>query len=123
MPRALVLALSGELGAGKTTFTQGFMKGLGVRRRIQSPTFVVFKKFSIPAKKSPFATVIHVDAYRLNNARELRVLGFADELKKPKNIILIEWPERVKGIIPKHHIRISFSHTHKNERILSIREL
>src|SRR3989344_584801 len=69
--RALVISLEGDLGAGKTTFTQGFGEALGVREKIQSPTFVILKIYKIN-KKSNFKNFIHVDAYRIN-AKDFKI--------------------------------------------------
>lgn len=124
-PHALVIALSGELGAGKTTFVQGFMKGLGVRARIQSPTFVLWRAFSIPKKKGMyFMRAIHVDAYRLKSAKELEMLGFRKELSNPRAIIILEWPGKVKRILPKEYIMVDIQHRKRGtDRSIMIQEI
>jgi tRNA threonylcarbamoyladenosine biosynthesis protein TsaE len=119
--RALVFALQGDLGAGKTTFTQGFFKGLGIKRRAVSPTFVIMRRYGIRKKKSPFSNIYHFDAYRLKKAEDLEVLEFDDILSNPKNIILIEWPERVKEVLPKHTVWLKFEYGKKeNERKIDL---
>src|SRR3989344_9675719 len=87
---ALVLALEGELGAGKTTFTQGFAKGLKVENKITSPTFVLFKIYPLRVK-SFFRNMIHVDCYRPKNHKDLVAIGFKEEIRNKENIILVEW--------------------------------
>lgn len=123
--RAILVALSGDLGAGKTTFAQGFMKGLGIRAKIQSPTFVVMKRFAIPsAYKSRFKAVFHIDAYRLKRPSELLNIGFAEMLRDPHAIILLEWPEKVQRCLPRKYILVRLEHrTTRNQRMLTIQEI
>lgn len=141
--RANVVALTGELGAGKTTFVQGFARALGIRRRVISPTFLIFRKYHLPKSVSQRSKVpstrsaswrigtgrskgqmyfFHVDLYRVNNPRELDVLKFKDILHSPFNIVLIEWAEKIKKILPKDTIWINFSYGRKeNERFIAYR--
>ncbi len=109
---ALILALSGDLGSGKTTFIQGFMRGLGVRNKITSPTFVLVKNYKpkAPNYKSVYHRVYHVDCYRIKNAGELLKLGLKDILKNSQNIVLIEWAERIRRTLPKNTIWLKFEH-------------
>ena len=113
----LILALSGELGTGKTTFTQSFAKALGVKKRILSPTFLIIKRF--PLKNSSFKNLYHLDAYRVK-AEDLRKLDVG-EIFEGENIVLIEWADRVKEILPKGTIWIKFEHGEReNERKITI---
>ena len=115
---ALVLALQGELGAGKTTFVQGFLKGLGLKKRAQSPTFIIMRRHKIARGK--FKNIFHIDAYRLKAPKQLASLGFHEILMGSKNVILVEWPERVSKILPKNTAWISFKHTKKeHERTIT----
>ncbi len=102
--RALVISLEGDLGAGKTTFTQGFADGLGIKEKVKSPTFVILKIYKI--KKMDF---IHIDAYRIGT-KDFEVLGWKEFIKNPKNIILVEWGDRIKKILPRTAIHIKFKH-------------
>ncbi len=111
--KAIVIGLIGELGSGKTTFTQGFAKGLGLKENITSPTFVLEKVYKLAEKHRHF---IHIDAYRLKNSKDLINLGFKNLIRDPKNIILIEWADRIKSILPKNCLRIKFKHKDKNKR-------
>lgn len=134
-----VIALEGDLGAGKTTFTQGFARALGIKERIQSPTFVLLKIYSIyssslsrryrrkssrlrsNSKTAKFKHLVHIDCYRLASPRDLAHLGFKNLLKDRDAIILIEWAERIKKLLPRNSIRIKFKHGKKfNERIINI---
>ncbi len=111
----LVLALSGDLGSGKTTFIQGFIRGLGVRNKITSPTFVLVKNYKLKALNYKY--VYHVDCYRIKSAGELLKLGLKEILKNPQNIVLIEWAERIRRVLPKNAIWLKFEHGQKiNER-------
>lgn len=119
---AFTIALSGDLGAGKTTFVQGFLRGLGFKRRAQSPTFVIMRRHSLPRGTRRFKNVFHVDAYRLKRGRDLGMLGFKEVLADPRNIVLIEWPERARGILPRPALRIAFRHGKtERERTIIIR--
>lgn len=116
---ARIVALYGNLGSGKTTFVQGFMRGLGVRARMASPTFIIMRRVSL--RRARFRSAYHVDAYRLRGPRRARSLGLEALIENPLNIILIEWPENIRSLIPKSAIRIRFFHGQKeNERIISV---
>ena len=96
---ALVFGLIGELGAGKTTFIKAFAKGLGIKNKITSPTFVLMKNYK---------NFFHIDCYRIKNAKDILELDFKEIVSDPQNIIMIEWAERVKKILPKDTIWIKF---------------
>ena len=103
---ARVVALSGELGAGKTTFAQGIARALGVEENVTSPTFVIEKIYQLQNKE--FSRLIHIDAYRLNDPHELEVLGWREIIADPTNLIVIEWPEKVADLIPANAMHVSF---------------
>ena len=111
---ATIVALSGDLGAGKTTLTQSISRELGIHENVISPTFVIMKSYKINTGKHE--QLIHIDAYRLNSAKELITLGWQEIISDPKNLVLIEWPERVEEIIPKNAQRILLSHKSEDER-------
>ena len=105
--QALVVALSGELGAGKTAFTKELARVLGVTETITSPTFVIEKIYEIPTH--PFLKhLIHIDAYRLEHEQELEVLKWRTIVKDPQNLIVVEWPERVPKLIPDSATLVTF---------------
>ena len=104
---AVVIALSGNLGAGKTTFVQALGTALAIPDTIQSPTYVLMKVYDISYKQ--FTKLVHIDAYRLNNAAEFAALKPETFLSDPQTIVCIEWPERVEGALPKPDIQIRFS--------------
>ena len=97
---AQVIALSGDLGAGKTAFTKQLASVLGIPEEITSPTFVIMKSYSIPAHTF-LKTLIHIDAYRIESDDEMSVLKFDELLKDPANLICIEWPEKIESVLPQ----------------------
>lgn len=118
---ARVIALTGNLGAGKTTFVQGFAAALGIKERIQSPTFVLMKIYALPRQKK-IKHLVHIDAYRIETPQELEHLGLYELLKDKDAVILIEWGERVKKLLPEDIIWITFEYRKKaNERIIQIK--
>jgi len=112
-----VVALQGDLGAGKTAFAQEVGKILGVAENMHSPTFVIEKIYQIDFKH--FKRLIHIDAYRLEKESELLHLGWEEIIKEPENLVLIEWPENVPGIIPADAKRISFKFIDETTREIS----
>ena len=109
---AFVVGLEGELGGGKTTFLQGFAKGLGIKEKILSPTFVIMKKFN---------DFYHIDCYRIEKPKELLDLGFKKITSNPKNIIVIEWADRIRKIMPKHTLWIKFDFINEKRRRITFR--
>jgi len=114
---AVVIALEGELGAGKTTFVQKFARACGITEPVLSPTFVILKRYTLHDSRY---TLVHIDAYRLENTHELEKLGIHDLIADKNNIIFIEWAERVADILPKEHIKIKFSHVNETTRKISL---
>lgn len=116
--RANVVLLEGELGGGKTTFSQGFLSSLGVTQAVTSPTFVIMNSYDIPSSEYK---VYHLDLYRLNQEWEVLDLGIMDIISNPNNIVLIEWASKTPKLwenIP--HINISFEVINANERNINI---
>lgn len=118
-PGAAVIALKGNLGAGKTTFVQGFLRGLGIRSKITSPTFVLLKRYKI--KNKNYQHVYHLDCYRIKDPKEIAEINFKSLLADSSNIMLIEWPERILKIIPENFVKIKFVYGKKEcERALTL---
>lgn len=115
--KAVVIGLYGDLGAGKTSFVQGVASYFGIEENISSPTFVIEKIYNIEDKN--FSKMIHIDAYRIEKSSEILKLGWKDIISDPNNIILIEWPEIIKDIIPEH-IKINLSYFEDNKRQIEI---
>ncbi|MDO8510503.1 MAG: tRNA (adenosine(37)-N6)-threonylcarbamoyltransferase complex ATPase subunit type 1 TsaE [bacterium] len=116
--RALVVGLYGNLGSGKTTFTQGLIAAFGVKEDVTSPTFVIEKIYKIKGKG--FSHIIHIDAYRLRSADELKVLGWKEIEAESGNLIVVEWPEHVAELLSRGHLILRFSFINHNERIIEI---
>ena len=104
---AVVLALMGDLGSGKTAFAQAFAEALGVREKIKSPTFIIFRKHEIPARsdraqlwrarqKSKFRRLYHFDVYRIHSEKEILNLGWEEIIKNQANIVLVEWADKIE---------------------------
>ncbi len=110
----LIIGLQGELGSGKTTFIQGLAKGLGVKEKITSPTFVILKKYKIPSKIIKDAFLFHIDCYRIKS-EDLLELGFEEIANDSQNIVVIEWAERAKKIL-KNALWIKFEYLGKSKR-------
>jgi len=111
---AFVIGLEGDLGGGKTTFLQGFAKGLGIKEKILSPTFVILKKFEIGKVKSQY--FYHVDCYRIKKPKEILDLGFKEIISNPQNIVVVEWADKIKKILPKNSLILKFKFVNKNSR-------
>ena len=110
-----IICLSGDLGAGKTTFAQGLLKGLKIKGPYTSPTFVILKNYKLQTANCKLQNVYHIDAYRIN-ANDILDLGWKEIVKDKNNIVIIEWAERVKKIIPKNAVWIKFKWIDENER-------
>ncbi len=117
---AFILALQGELGAGKTTFLQGFAKGLSIGERAQSPTFVIIRKYKIKKKSSKFKNFYHIDCYRVNSPKEIMQLGFKKIVSIPENIIATEWADKILSILPKNSLRLRFQVVGKKTRKIKL---
>lgn len=100
-----IFALSGDLGAGKTTFTKALGKALGIKQTIPSPTFVMMQEFEIKTRK---LTLYHLDLYRTNTFAEVEGLGITQLWGRPETVTVIEWADKISKNLPKHTIRIKF---------------
>jgi tRNA threonylcarbamoyladenosine biosynthesis protein TsaE len=110
-----VIALHGDLGAGKTHFVRGLVRGLGgAQRGVSSPTFVLLNVYDTGR-----LTVYHLDAYRIHGSEDFESIGFA-ELLEQGGIVAVEWPERVESLLPTHQIRVSITATGRTTRSIGI---
>ena len=114
-----VVALYGDLGAGKTTFAQAFAKALGVKERVQSPTFILMHEHRLKKKGGP-AVFLHADAYR-GDAAQFRAVGFDEYLGRPDAVVLVEWAERVTDLLPKRRIEVRLAHLGGDRRRLTVK--
>jgi tRNA threonylcarbamoyladenosine biosynthesis protein TsaE len=128
-----VVLLEGELGAGKTAFSQFILERLGAEGPFTSPTFVIMKEYKLRLKvkskklkvgnnskfkiqNSKFHVVFHIDCYRIEKEREMIDLGWEEIISDKSNLILAEWPERIDGILPKKYVKIKFEIEDENKR-------
>jgi tRNA threonylcarbamoyladenosine biosynthesis protein TsaE len=117
--KAKVVALSGELGAGKTTLTKEIARQVGIKDNVISPTYIIMKIYEINSKSSYckyFKKLIHIDAYRLDSPRELLKIGWEEIQKDKDNLIIIEWPEKVEGCLNKRAFWIKLEHADDETR-------
>ena len=105
LPRGGVVALQGELGAGKTTFVQGLARALGIARPVTSPTFTLVGEYA-----SPGLLLVHMDLYRLQSPDDLLAIGFLEYLERGA-IVAVEWPERAGTLIPEEAIWVEIGLT------------
>lgn len=108
--------LFGNLGSGKTTFAKGFAKGLRIAERIISPTFIIIREHEIKNRK-----FYHIDLYRIQSPDDIRGLGLKEILSDEKNIVLVEWAEKLKNILPRKRIELHFEDLGENKRRVDIK--
>ncbi len=114
-----IIALRGNLGSGKTTFTKGLAQGLKVRQTITSPTFVIFKIYKTEHRQ--IKQLVHADCYRLSSS-QLKFTGLADWFSDPKTLVVIEWSEKIKQL-PRGSMIIEFKKGRKDsERVIKIKD-
>lgn len=106
-----VVYLRGELGAGKTTFARALLRAMGVGERVKSPTYSLLERYTVNGHDA-----FHLDLYRIAGAGELEWLGL-DELDAPETIVLVEWPERGRGALPKPDLEIMLEHDGKGRSV------
>ncbi len=116
--KPIIITLEGELGAGKTTFVKGFARELGLKRTITSPTFLIVRHYALRGFLKHF---FHIDAYRIKNIKETKALGLKDIFSTPESVTLVEWPEHVRGALPRDTVHIFLEHGKKErERIIRV---
>lgn len=115
-----MLALSGDLGAGKTTFVQGLAKGLGLADRVTSPTFILMREY---LSSDESLNLYHLDMYRLEQDfdEEVKNLGLHDLWEKPENVVIIEWAEKIKDLLPHKTTWITFENIDSDKRRITIK--
>lgn len=108
-----VVALDGDLGCGKTVISRGIARGMGITEAVTSPTFTVAQEYAIPAGHYLY----HLDMYRINDEDGALAFGIDEFLFNPDAVTLIEWPERIAGLLNDRRLRtIRFSHRGENLR-------
>jgi tRNA threonylcarbamoyladenosine biosynthesis protein TsaE len=112
-----IIALHGELGAGKTVFARGFARGIGVTEQVSSPTYTIIQEYSNSAGQSFF----HLDLYRIENSISALAFGVDEYLSQTDSFTILEWPERISDILPNKTIHVVISHAGEFHRQISVR--
>ena len=113
-PDSALIHLSGDLGAGKTTLTRGFVQACGHPGQVKSPTYTLMESYALPD-----VTIHHLDLYRLSDPEELEYLGI-DELENPRTIVMVEWPERGEGVLPAPSLTLQIAHRPNGREVTAI---
>jgi tRNA threonylcarbamoyladenosine biosynthesis protein TsaE len=114
-----VICLHGNLGSGKTTFTQGFARGFEITNKIISPTFIIMRSYQIKGR-TQLSYLYHVDLYRTHTARDVVEIGLLEIMKDPENIVLIEWAEKIQELLPEKKRDIYFEYYEEEKRKILI---
>lgn len=109
-----IIAYKGGMGAGKTTFTRGLCKGLGLPDEVTSPTFALVNEY-----RGEEITLYHFDMYRISGEGDLETTGFYDYIS-PESVIAVEWSENIEECLPKDIITIEIETTDENERKITV---
>jgi len=118
-----VLGLVGDLGAGKTVFVQGLAEALGIKETVNSPTFVLMKAYQVSSQQTTVSRLIHVDAYRLSDSQELKDIGLNEYLSQKDTVVILEWADKVKDILPQKSLMIKFEFGHnESQRIIHVND-
>lgn len=113
-PDTALIHLSGDLGAGKTTLSRGFIQACGHHGQVKSPTYTLIESYDLAG-----VTIHHLDLYRLSDPEELEYLGL-DELENPNTLVLVEWPERGEGVLPPASLSLQIAHQTNGREVTAI---
>lgn len=116
LPSGSTLALKGDLGAGKTVFSRGFARGLGISEPVSSPTYTIIQEYQRPDGEWFY----HMDLYRISNALSALEFGIEEYLEDPRAMSIIEWAERIESILPEHTLTVSIKILPDNARQIDI---
>ena len=116
LPAGSTVLLNGNLGAGKTVFSRGFARGLGITEPVSSPTYTIVQEYDLPGG----GRLYHLDLYRISDVNSALAFGVDEFLDDPNGIALVEWPERIEGILPDHAVQVTLEHVSDSERRISI---
>ena len=113
-----VLAFYGDLGSGKTTFIQGLAKGLGIAKRLLSPTFVFCRQYELEK-----GLLYHVDLYRIKEVQEAQGLGLEEMFTDRESVTLVEWADRIKEMLPRERLDIALEYMDNEQRKITIKSI
>ena len=108
--------LRGNLGAGKTVFSRGFARGLGITDPVSSPTYTIVQEYELPEK----GRLYHLDLYRISDVGAALAFGVDEFLSDPASYALVEWPERISGILPENAVKVTLRHLGDGEREINV---
>lgn len=114
-----VLALTGELGSGKTAFAKGIAAAIGIKDHITSPTFVILKNYEIKNYKLKIKNLVHIDCYRINGIDDAESIGLNEYFESKDNVVIIEWAENIQSILPKRTKHIKLENLGADKRKIS----
>lgn len=115
-----VIALSGDLGAGKTTFVQGLAQGLGITKRIISPSFVIVRRYNLPANEKGIQYFFHIDLYRAEGEASAAELGLEEIMHAPSAIVAVEWAEKLPKSLRVNLVTIHMTYNNETTRTIDI---
>lgn len=118
--KAHVIALSGQLGSGKTTLVSELAKHIGVAESIISPTFIIYRVYDIDW--NGFSRFVHIDAYRLEGERDARVIRLHELFDDTTALVCIEWPEQIGNVLPKNALQVTLTYVHEGARSIEIQK-
>lgn len=116
LPRGTVIALYGDLGAGKTVFSRAFAKAVGITETVSSPTYTIIQEYMLPDG----GYFYHLDLYRIKNSRDALAFAVDEYLNDSNSYALLEWPERIADILPPDTLVINIRHLSDSEREISV---
>jgi tRNA threonylcarbamoyladenosine biosynthesis protein TsaE len=116
-----IFFLYGDLGSGKTTFVQGVGEELKLSHHLNSPTFIIMRSYELTGQK--WDMLYHVDLYRVDSVHEIEELGILDLMGDPKNLFMIEWPEKLAPFFPPKRVELHFHYLDENKREIKIEEI
>ncbi|MBQ9503146.1 MAG: tRNA (adenosine(37)-N6)-threonylcarbamoyltransferase complex ATPase subunit type 1 TsaE [Lentisphaeria bacterium] len=111
-----IVLLRGDLGAGKTVFSRGFARGLGVTEVVSSPTYTIVQEYELPGG----GRLYHLDLYRIPGVDAALAFGVDEFLDDPRGIALVEWPDRIEGILSRNAVNVRLEHLSDSERRITI---
>lgn len=116
LPRGTVIALYGDLGAGKTVFSRAFAKAIGVTETVSSPTYTIIQEYLL----DDGGYFYHLDLYRIQNSRDALAFAVDEYLNDANSYALLEWPERIEDILPPDTLIINIKHLNDTEREITV---
>lgn len=121
LKKGTVLTLYGDLGVGKTTFVQGLAEGLGIEKRIISPTFVIVRQYGIKNHELRIKNLYHIDLYRMEHLDDILELGIKELIADNESLVVIEWAEKMKEYLPQKRFDIAFETRDEDTRVFTVK--